>query len=76
MYYRYYNEPQRYQAEIQFYEDIENEYPLLIAFEPEDEASEIFDRLDDIIYYIKDCFGLTSIVRYQGPTVNIFTVTE
>ncbi len=76
MYYRYYNEPQRYHTEIQFYENIENEYPLLIAFEPEDEASGIFDRLDDIIYYIKYRLGLTSIVRYQGPTVNIFTVTE
>lgn len=76
MYYRYYDEPQRYNQEILFYKDIMNTYPLIIEFTPESEPSGLFDRLNDITYYFKKGFGLTNEVRYQGPTIKIYAVDK
>jgi len=74
MYDRYYAEPKRYNKELNFYDSLQDENTLLISFEPELISSGIIERFEDILFYFRQRVKLTSNDRYDGPTIEIYSL--
>lgn len=72
MFNRFYAEPVRYQKEIAIYETIRTENELIGQFNPTPIAKNIFDQIENIIYFFRYRLGLTNEVRYSGPTIEIY----
>ena len=76
MFDRYYNEPERYQNQIAFYNSVRLNQTSLIKFLPEPEPDTVMDRLDDIVYYFNRNFDLTREERLRGPVIEIYQITN
>lgn len=75
-YSRFYQEPERYQSQIQIYEDIRENNVLMAWFQPEPPPKNIFSRFEDIVYFIKFHLNLTSTEKYIGPTIEIYRIVD
>jgi len=75
MYDRIYEEPLRYDNEIQKYEIIKQKYPLLMQFSPTQPASpvRIISWANDLKYYCEKNKGKVS-ERLTGPTIQIYLI--
>ena len=73
---RFYAEPERYQEEIRIYDEIRDEYVLIKEFQPYPTAVSLIDQLENISYFLKYRFGLTDEVRYSGPVLEIYQVSN
>jgi hypothetical protein len=76
MFDRYYNEPERYQNQIAFYNSVRLNQTSLIKFLPEPEPDTVMDRLDDIVYYFNRNFNPTQEERLRGPVIEIYQITN
>lgn len=75
---RFYDEPDRYQDRIQFYEQIRKDNLLLKKFTATEPSSQIplLAWADDIWYYASLHLGIQSTPRYVGPTIEIYQISE
>jgi len=76
MYERFYNESERYKNQVKFYENVKKNHKLLAKFEPYPDSSNCIERLDSIVYYMKDLLNLTNLERYQGPVILIYQLSN
>ncbi len=76
MYDRFYEEPVRYQQEIQKYETVKQKYPLLIQFTPTLPVSPVgvVSWLDDIQYYYEYIKGKNREGRLTGPSIQVYII--
>lgn len=72
MFNRFYAEPTRYQSEVTIYQEIKTNYDLINRFDPTPIATNVFDQIENIIYFIQHRLGLTSEIRYSGPVIEIY----
>ena len=76
MYNRYFAEPERYQDSIDIYNEIRDSYPLIKQYIPSPYEEGTLGQLENILYFIKYRLGLTDEVRYSGPTIEIYQISE
>lgn len=76
MYSRYFNEPERYSDEVNYYTDINENHELIAQFSPTPPPTNFKDKIEDIYYYLKRYFDQTANERYTGPTIKIFRIIE
>ena len=76
MYGRYFNEPDRYAKEVNYYQDIEQNHELLEEFTPTPNPVNLQGKMDDIIYYFLRYFNKTQNNRFTGPTIRIFKIVD
>ncbi len=78
MYARYYADPLRYPNEIQKYETIKQDYPLLTTFTPTPPVlpNDFFSWVDDLRYYYEKRIGRTTEQRTTGPVIQIYQVDK
>lgn len=76
MYDRFFQEPERYQDEINIYKTIRNTYPLLMIFEPVPPAENVLDMIEQIRYLFRRSTGLPDIDPYRGPTIEIYQLAN
>jgi len=74
MFDRFYSEPIRFEKQVTFYDSIRKEQQLIAKFEPSPQVSNIYDRVDDIDYSIKDFLDLLDETRYRGPVIEIYQI--
>lgn len=73
MYNRYFAEPNRYQKEINFYNNIRESYELVAKFTPTNISyKNPIHCISNIIYYLKMKFGINFQNRYRGPIIEIY----
>jgi 4-amino-4-deoxy-L-arabinose transferase-like glycosyltransferase len=76
MFGRYYREPNVYEREILIYEDIRNNNSLLARFEPDMLEENLFNELNDIMFYLSHIFKSNSEKRLEGPIIEIYQVVN
>jgi hypothetical protein len=76
MYNRFYAEPEQYQNEIKVYDDIRDSFPLLKRFQPNPFERGMMAQFEDIIYFMKYRLGITDEIRYSGPTIEIYEISQ
>jgi len=77
MYQRYYNEPDRYKNEINFYNKIRNENTLIYEISPTQvDSKNMKQAIENIGYYIKLKLGNKSYIRLNGPTVQLYEIAK
>ncbi len=76
MYGRYFAESDRYQDYIKIYGDIRENNQLLSQYQPYPPATDTIRQLENIIYFVKYRFKLTDEIRYSGPTIEIYKITQ
>lgn len=76
MYNRFYYEIDRYTDEVNFYETIKREYPLIKEFSPTPPPTNIKEEIEDIAFYVLRYFNRNQNDRYRGPTIKIFDINN
>lgn len=76
MYNRYFNEPERYEKEVNYYLNIERNHELLIQINPTTDPNNLIEKLEDIYFYFVRYFHQTPNERYTGPTIKIFRINN
>ena len=76
IYDRYFAEPDRYQDSIDIYNEIRHSFPLIKQYIPSPYEEGTLGQLENILYFIKFRLGLTDEVRYSGPTIEIYQISE
>lgn len=76
MYRRYFDEPNRYANEINFYQEIERNQELMEQFAPTPIPTNLRGKIDNIVYYFLRYFNTTRNDRYTGPIIKIFRIIE
>ena len=74
MYDRYYSDRERYKKEVLFYENIDKNYLLVETIAPHPVSIEIFERVENIYYYIRQQLDTESIDRFNGFTIKIYNI--
>lgn len=76
MYRRIFAEPDRYQEYIRIYNEIRNNNQIIKQFQPFPIASNTISQMENILYFLRYRLGLTDEIRYSGPTIEIYKITQ
>jgi hypothetical protein len=76
MYNRFYYEADRYVDEVNFYKNIEREYPLIKEISPTPAPSNLREEVEDIAFYVLRYFNRNQSDRYTGPTIKIYEISK
>jgi len=74
MFDRFYAEPIRFTKQVTFYDSIRTDLQLIAKFKPDPQPSNIFDQVNDIVYFIQDHLSLIDKTQYRGPVIEIYRI--
>lgn len=75
MYQRYYNESDRYQDEVNYYEEIRQNFHLIKRFSPSNKPEDLLGKLDDIVFYFLRYLERVENDRFTGPVIEIYSTS-
>ena len=76
MYGRYFAESERYQEYIRIYGEIRENNQIIKQYQPSPIATNTIGQIENIFYFLRFRFGLTDEIRYSGPTIKIYRITQ
>jgi 4-amino-4-deoxy-L-arabinose transferase-like glycosyltransferase len=76
MFARYKADAIHYPQIVAEYEQIQNQNPLLISFDPQPSAQTLREKLSAVRYYIYSFLRLPVEIRYSGPQILIYRVQK
>jgi hypothetical protein len=76
MYDRISDEPDTYLDQVLTYQDIRNDFRLLAKISPRTPPENYFEKINEIVYFVRQRLNWTSTHLYRGPVIEIYQVND